>query len=91
MPKHPMQKMIRTNSGVVRFVENKIVVHLLETAPESLNALCARFQDSPEDYEQFMMLIGYTVSGFVDMSQTNKHRAAGAQRSAEKLCRKVSK
>jgi len=82
--KHPMQKIVVTESGVIRFTENKIVSHLLNSYPGGLNALAAKFRDNVDDYEQLMMLIGYSVSGFGDLD-LNRRTIAAADRIAANL------
>ena len=82
--KHPMQHIRMTSSGVVRFVENKIVSHLLDNYPGGLNALKVQFYNEVDDYEQLMMLIGYSVSGFRDLD-LNRRTIATAYRKAAKL------
>lgn len=65
--KHPMQKITIDKSGTARFVENKIVRTLLDTGPLDMNRL-AMLEFSDEDREQFAQLIGYSVSGFGELS-----------------------
>lgn len=86
MRKHPMQKIVMTESGVIRFTENKIVSHLLDAYPGGLNALVAKFRndESVDDYEQLMMLIGYSVSGFGDLD-LNRRTIATADQMAQRL------
>jgi len=82
--KHPMQKIVVTETGTIRFTENKIVSHLLDAYPGGLNALAAKFRDEVDDYEQLMMLIGYSVSGFGDLD-LNRRTIAVADRVAAAL------
>ena len=82
--KHPMQKIVVTDSGVIRFTENKIVSHLADAYPGGLNALRVQFYDNPEDWEQLMMLIGYSVSGFGSLD-LNRRTIAAADRVAQRL------
>lgn len=53
--------------GVARFVENKAVTYLLNNGGLNLNIL-ALAQLPREDMEQLAQLIGYSVSGFGDLS-----------------------
>lgn len=65
--KHPIQPLVTDEHGIIRFKKNKIVTFLLEKGPFSLNDLAAvDFTD--EDHEQFAQLIGYSLSGFGDLS-----------------------
>ena len=60
--KHPTQKIID-----YRFVENKIVNYLLDNGGIGLNDLAVIPFDN-EDREQFAQLIGYSLSGYSDLS-----------------------
>lgn len=64
--KHPIQP-VEFVDDIIRFRENKIVRFLLDQYAPGLNDLHVRFNDDAEDYEQLMMLIGYSVSGFGDL------------------------
>lgn len=63
---HPMQPIVLVD-GVARFKQNAIVRYLLDNGGLDLNAL-ALVGFSQEDNEQFAQLIGYSVSGFGDLS-----------------------
>ena len=91
--KHPIQKIVVTESGVIRFTENEIVSHLLDAYPGGLNALAARFRrdDSLEDYEQLMMLIGYSVSGFGDLDLDRRTIAVADGMAARLFAHKAPK
>lgn len=82
MSKHPMQPIYKDDHGVVRFKPNKIVRFMLDHGVTlvdgvwnrrwgenglSLNIL-AQMDFSQEDWEQFYQLIGYSVSGYGDLS-----------------------
>ena len=63
--KHPIQNTHIDQHGVRRFVRNEIVDYLLSQYEPTLNDIAIRFRQShPEDYEQLMQLIGYSLSGF---------------------------
>ena len=65
MKRHPIQPVINV-SGVHRFKSNAIVKFLLEHGLYDLNALS--FRGFPQaDWEQFAQLIGYSVSGALDL------------------------
>jgi hypothetical protein len=68
--KHPIQPLEKDAQGVLRFKENKIVSHLLEVARSvgcDLNRLaCMDF--TQDDREQFAQLIGYSLSGYSELS-----------------------
>lgn len=66
-PKHSIQPPVYDSPGVLRFKKNPIVVDLLDTHPTmDMNRISRRVgQDfSPDDYQHFMQLIGYSVSGY---------------------------
>ena len=66
-PCHPRQPIVVDTHGVARFKKNEIVRCLLDAGPFDMNHLgVGRF--SREDREQFAQLIGYSVSGFGDLS-----------------------
>lgn len=65
--RHPIQPLETDYHGVVRFKRNAIVESLLEAGPLDLNDL-AELTFSREDREQFAQLIGYSLSGFGDLS-----------------------
>lgn len=64
---HPVQPLVKDEYGVVRFKKNAIVVYLLDAGPFDLNKL-SLMQYSNEDREQFAQLIGYSLSGFGELS-----------------------
>lgn len=77
MPKHPVQPLIRDKCGTVRFKENAIVHFLLKSGPYDMNKL-AMMPWSVEDYEQFAQLIGYSLSGFSELSYVTDETYARA-------------
>jgi hypothetical protein len=85
--KHPMQPIAFDEHGTIRFVRNNIVRFLLDQYKPGLNDLAVRFgstDDNTADYEQLMMLIGYSVSGFGDL-ELDQRTIAIADRKAEAL------
>lgn len=88
-PKHPSQKIVIHEDGVVRFQENKIVSFLLDKYKPGLNDLTVRFDGERSDFEQLMMLIGYSVSGFGDLACADRRRVAQADRRANVLLGEV--
>lgn len=78
-----MQKLV-WDDEVIRFRKNAIVEKLLEAGPFNMNTL-AVMGFSRDDLEQFAMLIGYSVSGFGDLSYARKKTVAKADRRAEKM------
>ena len=65
--RNPMQPIQKDEHGILRFKENEIVRRLLDDSGISLNEI-AFWDVSREDREQFAQLIGYSLSGFSDLS-----------------------
>ena len=63
---HPTQPTVMVN-GVKRFKSNAIVRWLLDDGPFDMNRIAMRGFDV-EDQRQFAQLIGYSVSGYQDLS-----------------------
>jgi hypothetical protein len=78
-----MQPLLRDVDGVMRFKPNAIVEFLLHAGPFDLNML-ARMPFSDEDREQFAQLIGYSLSGFRELSYVSDaaYEQAAAQKEA---------
>lgn len=64
---HPMQPITIDEDGVIRFRSNKIVCHLISHGSIDLNEI-ARLGFPAEDQRQLAQLIGYSVSGYGDLS-----------------------
>ena len=64
---HTIQQIEKDKDGIVRFRENKIVAYLLDNGGIDMNNL-AVIDFSDEDREQFAQLIGYSLSGFGELS-----------------------
>jgi len=84
--KHPMQRIYLDEQGVARFRENKIVRFLLDAGPFDMNQL-ALMSFSNKDREQFAQLIGYSVSGYGDLSYPSPKSVAKADAKVEELLR----
>jgi len=65
--KHPVQPLILDEHKVLRFKKTRIVEFLLDAGPHNMNSL-ALMDFTREDREQFAQLIGYSLSGFGDLS-----------------------
>jgi hypothetical protein len=65
--KHPMQPVGRSPNGNLRFKANTIVEYLLNHGGIDMNKL-ALLHFEPEEREHFAQLIGYSVSGYADLS-----------------------
>lgn len=83
---HPFQP-VGMDGEVFRFKRNGIVADLLDgLIPQDLNkvaALVARGRYTREDYSQLMQLVGYSVSGFGDLSLVPPEHVAQADRIAK--------
>lgn len=92
-PRHPPQPVVMID-GVARFKANAIVEYLLGVARRNgfgLNELAGVGTFAPgkpfsrEDWSQFAQLIGYSVSGYCDLSYGEDRVAGPALREAERL------
>lgn len=82
--KHPLQAIATDEHGTIRFVKNEIVDHLVDRYPGGLNSLaCQGF--SAGDWEQLAQQIGYSVSGFGDLSYASPTAVRIADRKAAEL------
>lgn len=80
--KNPMQPIVDVQ-GVIRFKENAIVNHLLEHGQKTgcdMNSLAQTEDFSRDDWTQFAQLIGYSLSGFSELSYVNADDAAIAEK-----------
>jgi hypothetical protein len=64
---HPIQPIVTDKHGVKRFKMNRIVRYMLDMGDIGMNEL-AMMEFSQEDREQFAQLIGYSLSGFSELS-----------------------
>lgn len=85
--KHPDQIVVLDPKGTPRFCENKIVSTLLEFSRQgrtiNLNLIaCMDFDDA--DRVQFAQLIGYSVSGFSELSYVSDADYRRADRAAKR-------
>ena len=79
MASHPIQPLELDARGIVRFKANTIVRYLLDNGGIDLNKIaCLQFPQA--DQEQFAQLIGYSHSGFGELSYVSDetYEAAGA-------------
>lgn len=90
VPPHPMQSIVLDDSGTPRFRANKIVRFLIDWASSrgiDMNALAVMPFDA-DDRTQFAQLIGYSVSGFGDLSYADPTAVAHADQIAHDLTRR---
>lgn len=89
---HPMQPVVWVDD-VIRFRENAIVRYLLDHGGIDLNRLASMPGESdtyggafsPEDWQQFAQLIGYSISGYGDLSYVTDESYAAADKAADVL------
>lgn len=89
-----MQPVVWDGAGVLRFQENPIVRYLLDEATAKgldLNFLhrqskAQRWEKS--DWEQFVQLIGYSISGFGELSYVTDRTYGKAEAKAESLLKR---
>jgi hypothetical protein len=91
----PDQPMHVDDEGVVRFVENRIVSHMLDLLQNAkifdlniLSGMVNRGFFTREEYAQFSQLHGYSVSGFGDLSQVPLEIVDRCDAGAEKFMEK---
>lgn len=84
MSRHPIQPLQDDGKGVLRFKENGLVRYILDHGGVDLNDL-ARLDFTREDREQFAQLIGYSLSGYADLSYVTNETYAAAQALNENL------
>ena len=82
--KHPIQNVAKDEHGVVRFVKNEIVRFLLDEGPFDMNTIVLK-GFSKEDQEQFAQLIGYSISGFGELSYVSDEAYNKADAKVKKL------
>lgn len=81
--RQPVQPIVQDDDGVARFKANRIVQYLLDNGGIDLNSL-ARIDFPQEDREQFAQLIGYSLSGFGELSYVRDDTYAAAARMADR-------
>lgn len=84
VPKHPMQPIVWDGRGVIRFKKNAAIDYVLDNGGIDLNQI-AMGNFSIEDREQFNQLIGYSVSGYGDLSFIRRKTVRTADKKAKQL------
>ncbi len=64
----PVQPVVRGHDGVIRFRSNAIVRWLIDSQRVSLNEIATLPNVPREDMAQFWQMLGYSVSGYGDLS-----------------------
>jgi hypothetical protein len=92
MKNNPMQPLCIDDNGVMRFKENKLVKYLLDAngviGMNELGVFAIHAGVSRTDQEQFAQLIGYSLSGFGELSYVRDKTYAKAEEKAEMLRKK---
>jgi hypothetical protein len=86
MIKNPMQPVVVASDGAIRFKSNKVVEFVLANSRVDLNDI-AIHDFSQDDREQFAQLIGYSVSGYGELSYVSDKSYNKAAKQAEKLAK----
>jgi hypothetical protein len=81
-PSEPNQPLVIDKHGAQRFRANALVNYLLDNGPFNMNDL-AEVECSVADREQFAQLIGYSLSGYGELSYVTDERYYAAQASCE--------
>lgn len=87
LPPHPDQPIYLDSDGTPRFRENKIVSFLLRAGSFDLNQISQMPWDK-EDYTHLMQLIGYSTSGYGELSTSPEDRVVRADIIADQLLEK---
>tara|TARA_R110000787_G_scaffold222868_4_gene331339 strand:+ start:839 stop:1129 length:291 start_codon:yes stop_codon:yes gene_type:complete len=87
---HPMQPLILTENGIIRFKVNKIVRFLLDNGGIDLNKL-ELMDFSNEDREQFAQLIGYSFFGFCNLGYVSDATYSKGEKMERVLIKKIEK
>lgn len=72
------QDVYKDEEGIARFVPNRLVCYLLNKGGIDLNHLAEHVRVSDGEWEQFAQLIGYSISGFGDLSYATTDRWVNA-------------
>ncbi len=88
MSDYPIQPLYEDDCGVFRFKENAIVKFLKETSSFDLDML-HKMPFSVEDWEQFMMLLGYSLTGFGELSFVREETYERAEKKVVELEEKI--
>ena len=83
----PMQPISLDEVGTPRFRKNAIVCWLLDAGPFDMNQIAMLPGITQEERMQFAQQIGYSVSGFGDLSYASDAVVGAADDEAEKLLR----
>lgn len=80
--KNPIQPLEPDKHKMLRFKSNAIVRHLLDNGKIDMNAL-AMMEFSKDDRQQFAQLIGYSLSGYSELSYVDDDAYGAAEAMAK--------
>ena len=83
-PKHPLQPFVVDKDGTVHFKQNTIVRFLLEAGLWDMNKL-ELMNFTLEDREQFAQLIGYSLTGFLELPYVSSATTARVDHQREEF------
>ncbi|MBT6048137.1 MAG: hypothetical protein HOG49_15115 [Candidatus Scalindua sp.] len=82
--KNPLQPLFLDGQETLRFKANNIVRYLLDKGVADLNHLAeVSYLFSQDDQEQFAQLIGYSLSGFCELSYVSDETCEKAKSSVD--------
>jgi hypothetical protein len=81
---HPIQPLAYDEDNVIRFKSNEVVLYLLDNGSFDMNHLALQ-NFSQEDREQFAQLIGYSFSGWCDLSYVRNETYTKAEQLYEQI------
>lgn len=83
---HPMQPIAFAADCVMRFKMNTIVRYLLDNGGLDLNTL-AGIPFAKDDWDQFYQLIGYSVSGYLELQNVSDDAKYAAYDEARRVAK----
>ena len=89
--RQPMQPVVKAANGTIRFKQNQIISDMLELCQKhglGLNEIAMRDYEK-DDRSQLMQLIGYSVSGYGDLSCSRAKHVMRADEKAESMIDEV--
>lgn len=80
-----MQPVVVDSAGVVRFLPNKIIQWLFDTGKMNLNEIARNQEFHERDHMQIAQLLGYSVSGYGDLSYASEDSVITADALADAM------
>jgi hypothetical protein len=79
----PMQPIVRAPDGMLRFKKNTIVRWLVDRLPQGMNEVAILPGVTREEHSQLAQLIGYSLSGYSELSYVTDEEYARARAMAD--------